>query len=111
MVAVLLEVDFTGRRVGVAPEHVLDAAGRVSAVSGIALLGLMTVAPLTSEADGARPFFRRLRELRDRVADRYPTAVELSMGMSADYTMAIEEGATMVRVGTAIFGPRPGAQA
>ncbi len=81
----------------------LDRAERLS------LKGLMTLPPLFEDAEQARPFFRRLRDIRDelnrqRPADRRLT--ELSMGMSHDFRVAIEEGATMVRVGTAVFGAR-----
>jgi len=72
--------------------------------------GLMTVPPYTEDPEGARPYFRRLRELRDAIAARKLPAVEmntLSMGMSHDFEVAIEEGSTCVRVGTAIFGARP----
>jgi len=110
-VTALIEVDFTGRRIGVDPDRVGEAADRIDGLRGVRLRGLMTVAPITSDPEAARAYFRRLRELRDRVADDHPDARELSMGMSADYTIAIEEGATMVRVGTAIFGPRPGPKA
>ena len=71
--------------------------------------GFMTVPPFTEDPEGARPYFRRLRELRDRVAARNLPSVrldELSMGMSHDFEVAIEEGSTCVRVGTAIFGER-----
>ncbi|MGC2112318.1 MAG: YggS family pyridoxal phosphate-dependent enzyme [Candidatus Korobacteraceae bacterium] len=71
--------------------------------------GLMTVPPFTDDPEGARPYFRRLRELRDSLAARNLPAVELSelsMGMSHDFEVAIEEGSTCVRVGTAIFGDR-----
>jgi hypothetical protein len=71
--------------------------------------GLMTVPPLTEDPEGARPYFRRLRELRDHLAARHLPAVgldELSMGMSHDFPVAIAEGSTCVRVGTAIFGAR-----
>jgi uncharacterized pyridoxal phosphate-containing UPF0001 family protein len=67
----------------------------------------MTIPPPTPAAEGARPYFRRLRELLERVRQRHPDAVELSMGMSLDYQVAVEEGATMVRIGTALFGARP----
>ena len=66
----------------------------------------MTVPPLAASADDARRWFDRLRELRDRVRERHAQVLELSMGMSLDYPVAVEEGATMVRVGTALFGPR-----
>lgn len=111
VIPVLLEVDFTGHRVGVDPEDSLDAADRLSCLDGVALRGLMTVAPLTGDPGGARRVFRQLAALGHRLAERFPDALELSMGMSADYAIAIEEGATMVRVGTAIFGERPGTRA
>ncbi len=74
------------------------------------LRGLMIVPPNPDNAEDSRPWFRRLRELRDRlVASGLPAAsmAELSMGMSHDFEVAIEEGATMIRVGSAIFGDRP----
>lgn len=102
----LVEVDFTGGRTGVAPEAVVEAADEVAETSGLVLAGLMTVPPLPSAAEDSRPYFRRLRELLERVADRHPEASELSMGMSLDYEVAVEEGATMIRIGTALFGAR-----
>jgi PLP dependent protein len=102
----LLEVDFTGERAGLAPESVADAVATVGALDGIDLVGLMTIPPLTVDAEGARPWFRRLRELRDEVREKHPHVLELSMGMSLDYAVAVEEGATMVRIGTALFGRR-----
>jgi uncharacterized pyridoxal phosphate-containing UPF0001 family protein len=67
----------------------------------------MTVPPPTDEPEAARPFFRRLRALRDEASRGPGDLPELSMGMSGDYEVAVEEGATMVRIGTALFGPRP----
>ena len=69
--------------------------------------GLMTMAPVVPQPDLARPVFRQLRQLRDRLADRFPTGhwLELSMGMTDDFEVAIEEGATLVRIGRAIFAP------
>jgi uncharacterized pyridoxal phosphate-containing UPF0001 family protein len=67
----------------------------------------MTLPPYTPDAEDARPYFRRLRELRDRMQQAgFPQLQELSMGMTHDFPIAIEEGATMVRIGRAIFGPR-----
>jgi PLP dependent protein len=103
----LLEVDFTGERAGVAPEEAAAAADLVTSLEGLRFRGLMTIAPLTPDAEGARPWFRKLRELRDTLRERHPDVLELSMGMSLDYEVAVEEGATMVRIGTALFGPRP----
>ncbi|MES2222279.1 MAG: YggS family pyridoxal phosphate-dependent enzyme [Acidobacteriota bacterium] len=71
--------------------------------------GLMTIPPYAEDLEQVRPYFRRLRELRDSLAQRYPALQfdELSMGMSHDFPVAVEEGSTMVRIGTAIFGARP----
>jgi PLP dependent protein len=70
-------------------------------------VGLMTLPPMTPSAEEARPYFRELRTLRDRVRNTHPSCTELSMGMSLDYEVAAEEGATIVRIGTALFGARP----
>ena len=81
----------------------------VLACTHLQVRGLMTIPPPTPDPEGARPYFRRLRRLRDYLARRFPHASweELSMGMSADFEVAVEEGATFVRIGTAILGPRP----
>jgi PLP dependent protein len=102
----LIEVDFTGRRTGVAPDQAAVFADRVASMEGLTLRGLMTIPPLDGDADAARPWFRALRALRDQVREKHPDVVDLSMGMSLDYRAAVEEGATMVRIGTALFGPR-----
>jgi PLP dependent protein len=102
----LIEVDLTGDRTGVPPEEAGATADRVATLEGLRLIGLMTIPPLTGHPEDARPFYQRLRELRDRIRERHPEVLELSMGMSLDYQVAVEEGATMVRVGTALFGPR-----
>ena len=102
----LIEVDFTGVRSGVSPERVPAFVDRVSDLEGVRLTGLMTVPPVSSALGDARRWFVRLRELRDRIRERHPQVLELSMGMSLDYPVAVEEGATMVRIGTALFGPR-----
>jgi PLP dependent protein len=99
----LVEVDFTGRRVGVDPGGLASFVEELRE-AGIAVRGLMTVAP--PEGD-PRSWFAELRQLRDGVASDFPEVRELSMGMSVDLEAGVEEGATMVRVGTAIFGPRP----
>ncbi len=103
---VLIEVDFTGRRTGVAPNGLSAVAGEVAALEGLRLRGLMTVPPAGESAEEARPWFARLRELRDGLAADHPEVLDLSMGMSLDYRVAVEEGATMVRIGSALFGPR-----
>ena len=96
----LIEVDFTGRRVGAVPCDAVEFAERIAASPRLRVVGLMTVAP--PEEDPRRAF-SALRELRDRLRERVEDSVELSMGMSTDLEAAVEEGATMVRVGTAIF--------
>jgi len=107
----LIQVDLAGEatKFGVPPAEVprlFDAAGACRAAS---VVGLMTLPPVPDTPEDARPFFRRLRELRDEwLAAGVPESMlrELSMGMSGDFEVAIEEGATIVRVGTAIFGSR-----
>ncbi|MEZ0234213.1 MAG: YggS family pyridoxal phosphate-dependent enzyme [Actinomycetota bacterium] len=103
---VLIEVDFTDSRVGVSPDDAAPFADLVAGLEGLRLRGLMTIAPIGESAEDARPWFRRLRELRDAIRENHPDVVDLSMGMSLDYEAAVEEGATMVRIGTALFGPR-----
>ncbi|HXF57635.1 MAG TPA: YggS family pyridoxal phosphate-dependent enzyme [Actinomycetota bacterium] len=103
----LVQVDFTGRRQGVRPDDVEAAVEALAGLSAVRVVGLMTLPPWEGTAEGSRPYFRALRELRDRLRERWPELRELSMGMSGDYEVAVEEGATMVRIGTALFGPRP----
>ena len=103
---VLIEVDFTGERTGVTEQAAPAFADHVSSLEGVRLRGLMTIAPLGRSAEDARPWFRRLRDLRDSISVNHPDVVDLSMGMSLDYEAAVEEGATMVRIGTALFGSR-----
>lgn len=102
---VLLEVNVSGEaaKVGLAP----DALGTVVAPSTVALVGLMTIAPMDADPQEARTIFRRLRGLRDELEQRLGVGLpELSMGMSADAESAAAEGATLVRIGTALFGAR-----
>jgi len=106
-IPVLVQVDFAGGRNGARPEDLPGSAERLRELRGIELRGLMTLPPPTPDAEGARPFFRRLRELRDALRGGRADLPELSMGMSGDYEVAVEEGATMVRIGTALFGARP----
>ncbi|HEY7399537.1 MAG TPA: YggS family pyridoxal phosphate-dependent enzyme [Actinomycetota bacterium] len=103
----LIEVDFTGERSGTPPERTASLADRVASLEGLRLVGLMTVPPIPTRAEDSRASFARLRELRDRIRDTHADVLELSMGMSLDYEVAVEEGATMVRIGTALFGERP----
>jgi hypothetical protein len=110
---VLVEVNVGGEaaKSGIAPgsaelDRLLAEAPRLT---NLEFCGLMTLPPYTEDPQGARPYFRKLRELRDEIADRGLPRVsmdELSMGMSHDFEVAIEEGSTCVRVGTAIFGGR-----
>jgi pyridoxal phosphate enzyme (YggS family) len=86
---------------GAHPDEVKSLLDQLSALDAIRVRGLMAIPPAGADAEQSRPYFRRLRELRDACGLK-----ELSMGMSADYEVAVEEGATIVRVGTAIFGPR-----
>ena len=113
---VLIEVNVGGEaaKSGVAPdsralEELLTAVPRLESLT---FRGLMTVPPFTEDPEGSRPYFRKLRKLRDTIAARKLPNVamnELSMGMSHDFEIAIEEGSTCVRVGTAIFGERASA--
>jgi hypothetical protein len=92
---------------GVAPTGVEALVADAGARPGIELRGLMTVPPFSEDPEGSRLFFRTLRETRDRITGETGVALPgLSMGMSHDFEVAIEEGATVVRVGTAIFGER-----
>jgi pyridoxal phosphate enzyme (YggS family) len=88
----------------------LADAMAVAALPNLKVRGLMTMPPLSADSESARPYFQRLRRLRDFLAEHAPQAgwAELSMGTSSDYAVAVEEGATLVRVGQAILGPRPG---
>ncbi len=111
---VLLEVNVAGEasKSGLAPDELLAAARAIAALPHLRPEGLMTVAPLVGDAEEVRPVFRRLRELRGRVRAAVPLGDdggwhELSMGMTDDYAVAIEEGATIVRIGRALFGTRP----
>jgi pyridoxal phosphate enzyme (YggS family) len=92
---------------GVEEAGLAALAEGVAALAHLELLGLMTIPPYFEEAEGVRPYFRKLRKLRDGLSSRLGHALPvLSMGMSHDFEVAIEEGATEVRVGTAIFGER-----
>jgi len=102
---VLLEVNVSGeaQKAGVAPAGA-GALLEACLAAGLRVTGLMTVAPLVEDAAEVRPVFAALRELRDALA--HPHVRQLSMGMSDDYAVAVEEGATIIRLGRAIFGPR-----
>jgi pyridoxal phosphate enzyme (YggS family) len=106
---VLLEVNVAGEatKFGFRPDALERDLDALLALPRLQVEGLMTIAPYADEPEHSRPFFRELRELRDRLAARSGAPLTtLSMGMSGDFEVAIEEGATLVRVGTAIFGSR-----
>lgn len=88
----------------------LTACAEILALPGLRLEGLMTMAPVADDAESVRPVFAGLRALRDELAERYPAGdwSVLSMGMTDDFEVAVEEGATMVRIGRALFGSRDG---
>ena len=102
----LVQVDFTGRRAGTAPEETEAFVGEASRLEGLRIAGLMTLPPEPATPADSRPYFRRLREMLETLRGDFPGMTELSMGMSLDYEVAVEEGATIVRVGTALFGMR-----
>jgi PLP dependent protein len=106
---VLMEVNVAGEasKFGYRPEQLLAELKELNALPRIEIHGLMTVPPWSAEADKARPHFRRLREIKAQCEQTLGAPLpHLSMGMSGDFEIAIEEGATMVRIGTELFGPR-----
>jgi PLP dependent protein len=111
VIEALIEVNTTGEqsKFGLPPERVPDFIRELEPLEHIRIGGLMTIGPFLPDPEGSRPMFRTLRTLRDTIA-RTPQANvalrHLSMGMTGDFEVAIEEGATLVRIGTAIFGSR-----
>ncbi|MCI5568345.1 MAG: YggS family pyridoxal phosphate-dependent enzyme [Lachnospiraceae bacterium] len=108
---VLIEVNVAGEesKFGVTTDETIELIEKISKLPGIHICGLMTIAPFVADPEENRPVFRKLRELSVDIADKKidnVTMSVLSMGMTNDYIVAIEEGATLVRVGTAIFGER-----
>lgn len=106
---ILLEVNVAGEasKFGYAPERLLAELKELNALPRLEIHGLMTVPPWTPDAEDARPHFRRLRELKSECEQILGAPLpQLSMGMTGDFEVAIEEGATIVRIGTALFGPR-----
>jgi pyridoxal phosphate enzyme (YggS family) len=109
---ILLEVNIAGEKTkaGFTPEEALIQAGAIAAFPSLRLAGLMAVPPPDANPEASRPHFRALRELRDEIRRRglaTETFRDLSMGMTDDFEVAIEEGSTWIRVGRAIFGERP----
>ncbi len=108
---VLIEVSIAGeaQKAGVGLDRTVDLIKEAAKFKNIAIRGIMTVPPLLDDPEAVRPYFRKMRELADGIRKENSPNVnmkELSMGMSGDFEVAVEEGATMVRVGTAIFGKR-----
>lgn len=107
---VLLEVNIAGEesKAGMTEEETISQARQIAALPYLDVQGLMTIAPLVEDAEQVRPIFSQLRALRDRLREAVPESSwqHLSMGMTDDYSVAIEEGATIVRIGRAIFGER-----
>lgn len=108
---ILIEINISGEKTksGVPYEEALQLVRDISSLDNLSMQGLMTMAPWFDNPEDARPYFRALRELRDRIVDENSSRTEmreLSMGMSGDYEVAVEEGATIVRIGRSIFGER-----
>lgn len=107
---ILFEINIAGEatKSGFSPDALRSVLSDLLALPGVCSHGLMTIPPLEPDPEKPRPYFRSLRMLRDDLAAQYPLAdwSQLSMGMSDDFETAISEGATLVRVGSAIFGPR-----
>ena len=111
IVPVLIQVNISGEesKSGIDPQGTLQLLERIAALQHLAVHGLMAMPPWFEDPEDARPYLNALRKLREELANKKIHGVslqELSMGMSGDFEVAIEEGATLVRVGTAIFGPR-----
>lgn len=107
---ILLQASLAGeeQKSGVEQQGLNELADAVMEMNGLRLRGLMTLPPFFDEPEAARPYFARLRELRDALEPRLGISLpHLSMGMTGDFVPAVEEGATLVRIGTKIFGPRP----
>jgi pyridoxal phosphate enzyme (YggS family) len=105
----LLQVNVAGEasKFGFSPERLISQLDAILQIKRVEILGLMTIPPLARQAEDSRKYFVRLREIRDQIEKEHQIHLpHLSMGMSGDYAVAVEEGATMVRVGTAIFGQR-----
>jgi pyridoxal phosphate enzyme (YggS family) len=106
---VLIEVNVAGEgsKFGFAPEKLRADMESLLALPRLSILGLMCIPPIADEAEASRKYFVKVREMRDRIQTEFHVDLaQLSMGMTQDYAVAVEEGATLVRVGTAIFGER-----
>jgi len=114
VLSILLEVNVAGEasKSGIAPSDLVGVARAIAALPNLRVEGLMTVAPLVDDPEAVRSVFRQMRALRETLRAEVPMGAdggwhELSMGMTDDFEVAIEEGATLVRIGRAIFGERP----
>ena len=105
---VLIEVNLSGEKTkfGILPEKAINFVKDISRFKNINIMGLMTIPPFSESPEDSRKYFKMLRMLRDDIQKEGIEMKELSMGMSNDFEVAVEEGATMVRIGTAIFGER-----
>ncbi|MGH2700966.1 MAG: YggS family pyridoxal phosphate-dependent enzyme, partial [Actinomycetota bacterium] len=105
---VLIEVNVAGdpNKHGIEPGKTVALAAEVDALAGLRVRGLMTMPPYPEDPEESRPYYKELAALSEQLLEELPQAAELSMGMSRDFEIAVEEGATLVRIGTAIFGPR-----
>jgi len=111
-VRILIQVNISGEETksGINPEGIVPLVTEITSMKNLSLEGFMTMPPYFDDPENARPYFVALRELRDTLCEAHRGGIslkELSMGMSGDFEVAIEEGATLVRIGTAIFGERP----
>jgi pyridoxal phosphate enzyme (YggS family) len=108
VIKVLIEVNLSGEttKFGTDEEKILSMAHGIHSLKALSLEGLMTMPPYFDDPEMSRPYYIKLRELKEKIVREGIPMKELSMGMSNDFEVAIEEGATYVRVGTAIFGPR-----
>ena len=105
---VLIEVNVADdpSKHGIEPARAIALAEEVDAMAGVKVRGLMTMPPYPDEPEESRPYYKELAALSKQLLVELPEAAELSMGMTRDFEVAVEEGATVVRIGTAIFGPR-----
>ncbi|MBI3260459.1 MAG: YggS family pyridoxal phosphate-dependent enzyme, partial [Ignavibacteriae bacterium] len=107
-IQILIQVNTSGEesKSGCEPNEVINLATEITQLPSIELCGLMTIPSFTSTDEQLRSEFTMLRQIKDELQAKYPSIHHLSMGMSGDFPLAISEGATMVRIGTAIFGER-----
>ncbi|GGG63026.1 YggS family pyridoxal phosphate-dependent enzyme [Edaphobacter dinghuensis] len=105
-VLVEVKLSYEESKHGLAPEELPELLAAIDHLESVEAVGLMTVPPWSLDAETARPYFKELRRLRDESQKTHPALTQLSMGMSNDFVVGIEEGSTCVRVGTALFGKR-----